>query len=143
MRKTNKAGIELIKECEGLKLKAYRCPAGVLTIGYGHTAGVKRGDVITAKQAEQFLKDDLAWAEECVEQNVIVAITDNQFSALVSFVYNVGPGAFKKSTLLKLLNQNKTGRASLEFVKWNKAGGVALAGLTKRRIKEMNLFITP
>jgi len=139
--KTSKKGIELIKKYEGLKLKAYKCPAGVWTIGYGHTKNVKQGDVITEVQAEILLIYDLNDFENCIKKNVRIPLTQNQFDALVSFCFNVGCGNFLKSTLLKKLNEGKIAEAAKEFMKWNKAGGKELAGLTKRRQEEMELFL--
>jgi len=139
--KTSKKGIELIKKYEGLKLKAYKCPAGVWTIGYGHTKNVKQGDVITEVQAEILLIYDLNDFENCIKKNVRIPLTQNQFDALVSFCFNVGCGNFLKSTLLKKLNEGKIAEAAKEFLKWNKAGGKELAGLTKRRQEEMELFL--
>ena len=143
--KLNKAGIDLIKKFEGCKLTAYPDPAtggDPWTIGWGSTKGVKKGDVWTQKQADDAL------ATECEEwckgilKLVKAQLNDNQFSALVSFVHNVGLGNFGKSTMLKLINQNKLKEASEEFVKWNKAAGKVMAGLTKRRQAEKDLFIS-
>ena len=139
--KTSKKGIELIKKYEGLKLKAYKCPAGVWTIGYGHTKNVKQGDTITEKQAEILLIYDLNDFENCIKKNVRIPLSQNQFDALVSFCFNVGCGNFLKSTLLKKLNEGKIAEAAKEFLKWNKADGKELAGLTKRRQEEMELFL--
>ena len=139
--KTSKKGIELIKKYEGLKLKAYKCPAWVWTIGYGHTKNVKQGDVITEVQAEILLIYDLNDFENCIKNNVRIPLTQNQFDALVSFCFNVGCGNFLKSTLLKKLNEGKIAEAAKEFLKWNKADGKELAGLTKRRQEEMELFL--
>lgn len=141
-KKTSDAGINLIKSFEGCVLKAYRCPAGVLTIGYGHTSGVKDGMVITADEAVVFLKSDLASFEKSVNSLVKVDITQNMFDALVSFTYNCGAGALKKSTLLLLLNSKNYSGAAGEFAKWNKANGKVLAGLTRRRTAERLLFVT-
>lgn len=146
MRKTLQNGKNLIKEFEGFRSTAYVCPAGVVTVGYGTTRingnPVELGTKITTDEAEQFLEQDLKGFESAVNQNVIVEITENQFDALVSFVYNVGVGNFKKSTLLKKLNAGKINEAADEFLKWNKAGGKTLAGLTTRRKAERKLFLT-
>jgi len=139
--KTSKKGIELIKKYEGLKLKAYKCSAGVWTIGYGHTKNVKQGDVITEGQAEILLIYDLFDFENCIKKNVTIPLTQNQFDALVSLCFNIGCGNFLKSTLLKKLNEGKIAEAAKEFLKWNKADGKELAGLTKRRQEEMELFL--
>jgi len=137
----NASGLKLIKEFEGLRLKAYRCPAGVLTIGYGHTGGVREGQVLTQEEAEELLKKDLLVFERGVRNYVKVPLTDNQFSALVSFSYNVGLGAFGKSTLLRKLNARDYNGAATEFAKWNKGGGKVLLGLTRRRTAEKELFL--
>ena len=131
----------VIKHYEGLQLKAYKCPAGVWTIGYGHTRGVKECDVITEKQADLYLLDDLRDAENAVNIHTKVKLNQNQFDALVSFVYNLGSGNFKSSTLLKKLNAGDYIGAANEFKRWNKAGGKVLNGLVKRRASETNLFI--
>lgn len=139
--KTSKNGIEIIKKYEGLRLKAYKCPAGILTIGYGHTKNVKQGDTITETQAEILLIYDLIDIENCIKKNVKIPLNQNQFDALVSLCFNIGCGNFLKSTLLKKLNEGKIAEAVKEFLKWNKAGGKELAGLTKRRQAEMELFL--
>ena len=102
--KTSQNGINLIKKYEGCRLTAYKCPAGLWTIGYGHTKNVKSGQKITQKQAENFLKQDLKTFEKGVEKAVKVRLNQNQFDALVSFAYNCGLGALKTSTLLRKLN---------------------------------------
>jgi len=139
--RTGQHGIDLIKKYESCKLTAYKCPSGVWTIGYGHTQGVKQGDKITQEQADKFLADDLESFEYYVRAVVFKELNQNQFDALVSFVFNVGSGNFKKSTLLKLLNEGKFTHAALEFAKWNKADGKVLNGLTKRRESERLLFV--
>ena len=138
--KTSQRGLDLIKQFEGLKLTAYVCPAGVLTIGYGTTAGVTPGMTITAERAEQLLRQDIAKFERGVRDSVKVPLTENQFSALVSFAYNVGLGAFRTSTLLRLLNKGEYAQAAEQFGRWNKAGGKVLPGLTRRRAAERKLF---
>lgn len=138
--KINEAGLNLIKDFEGCRLKAYLCPAGVWTIGYGHTQGVKPDMVISQLQAERFLRQDLKRFEDAVTSLVKVPITPNQFSALVSFAYNVGTGALYDSTLLRKLNKKDYKGAANEFLRWNKAGGKVLPGLTRRRIAEKDLF---
>jgi len=146
MKVSNK-GIELIKKYEGLRLDAYRCPAGKLTIGYGHTGDdVKPGMTINKEMAELLLKQDLTVFEKAINELVKIKLTQNQFDALISLVYNIGIGNFKKSTLLKLLNENKILEAGEEFMKWTKArqpGGLKeLPGLVKRRAEEKKLFLT-
>lgn len=138
--KISHLGIELIKKFEGCKLTAYLCPAGILTIGYGHTKAVQKGQVITQSQAEELLKQDLKIYEDAVKRNIKVNISQSMFDALVSFTYNLGEGNLRSSTLLRLLNSKDYYGASQEFVRWNKAGGKVLAGLTKRRESERNLF---
>ncbi|MDB9983435.1 lysozyme [Candidatus Pelagibacter sp.] len=137
-----KRGLELIKEFEGLELEAYLCPAKVWTIGYGHTKTVRKGMKVTEKQAEALLKKDLERVEKAIETNVKVPLTQNQYDALCSFIYNVGGGAFQKSTLLRLLNAGDYEGAQAQFQRWNKASGVVLKGLVRRRAAERALFIS-
>lgn len=145
MKVSNK-GIELIKKYEGLKLSAYKCPAGILTIGYGHTNTVKPGMSINKEMAEILLKEDLIAAENTIKKFVKVVLTQNQFDALASFIYNVGSGNFTRSTLLKRLNDGKYLEAADELLKWTKArqlGGMKeLPGLVRRRKEERKLFLT-
>ena len=133
-------GLELIKSFEGLRLRAYLCPAKVWTIGYGHTGDVRGGQVITQSQADDLLKQDLRRFEIAVRKLVKVPLTQNQFDALVSFAYNVGEAALSRSTLLRKLNAGDLAGTKLEFAKWNKGGGKVLAGLTRRRADEATLF---
>ena len=140
--KTSYKGIALIKDFEGLRLGAYYCSAGVLTIGYGHTGGVKEGDLITEQKAEQLLQDDLKKFENGVLRLVRVPLNQNQFDALVSFAFNLGVGNLGKSTLLKMLNNRDYKGAAGQFVRWNKAGGKELAGLTRRRLAESAMFLS-
>jgi lysozyme len=134
------AGLRLIKEYEGLRTEAYRCPAGVWTIGYGSTRGVREGMRITEAQAESLLRQDVERFERAVVGMVEVPITQGQFDALVSFAFNLGAAALRRSTLLRLLNQSRYAEAASQFPRWNKAGGRVLAGLTKRRSAERALF---
>ena len=134
--------VDLIKKFEGCKLTAYLCPAGVLTIGYGHTREVQEGQVITIDIAERLLKDDIAEAEEDIRKVLKVTLNVNQMAALVSFVFNFGLTKFASSTLLRRLNEGRLSEASMEFLKWNKSGGKVLPGLTKRRQAEKALFLT-
>lgn len=150
MRQINRAGLEIIKSFEGLRLKPYLCPAGVPTIGYGTTVypdgkPVKLSDPpVTPEQAEAYLLQTLKKFEEGVSKLVTVSINDNEFSALVSFAYNVGLEALKKSTLLKLLNAGvKREAVADQLLRWNKAGGKELPGLTRRRQAERSLFLQP
>jgi len=140
--KVSNAGVDLIKRFEGVKLKAYRDSVGIPTIGYGHTHAVKDGDVITGQQADEFLREDLAVAELAVNTNVRVPISQGQFDAMVSFVFNLGAGNFVKSTLLKKLNAGDYDGASAEFGRWVQAGGKTLPGLVKRRAAEREMFTT-
>lgn len=139
--RTSQKGIDLIKKFEGCRLEAYKCPAGVWTIGYGHTKGVQNGQKITQAQAEELLREDLRIYEQAVESCVKVPLSQNQFEALVSFCYNCGGEALRTSTLLKLLNEGKYSEAGEQFLRWNKAGGRVLAGLTRRREEERKLFL--
>jgi GH24 family phage-related lysozyme (muramidase) len=145
-KKTNKInakGLEIIKDFEGCQLKAYVCPSGVLTIGYGHTGDVYEGQTITQAQAEQLLKQDILDFEQGVERLAGSMVqNDDQFSALVSFAYNVGLGALANSTLLRLLNQGKYSEAADQFLRWNKGDGEELPGLTRRRKAERSLFLS-
>lgn len=140
--KINKAGLELIKSFERLKLEAYICPAGVWTIGYGHTRNVEEGSIITEPEAEKLLLEDLQDAESAVNSAVTVRLNANQFSALVSFVFNVGSGAFFDSTLLKMLNDSDHQEAADQLLRWDKAGEQKLLGLTRRRQMERRLFLS-
>lgn len=138
-------GKDIIKKWEGLRLKAYLCPAGVPTIGYGHTYNVKMGQTISVSQAELFLDHDYQDAEEQVLSLVKVPLTENQLGALTSFVFNLGAGNLSRSTLLRKLNLGDYRGAAEQFGAWNKARVkgvmVALDGLTKRRADEKNLFL--
>lgn len=134
-------GLNLIKFFEGLKLRAYKCPADIWTIGYGHTDGVAPDDIVTEAQAISLLFEDLAKSERAVNQYVHVTLTQNQFDALVSFTFNLGVGNFRTSMLLKKINAGDYDGASQEFGRWIRAGGKALAGLVSRREAESALFM--
>lgn len=138
--KISKKGIDLIKSFEGCSLLSYQDSAGVWTIGFGHTSGVKSGQTITAQQAENYLQADLSVFEQGVEKYVKVKLNQNQFDALVSFSYNVGLGNLAKSDLLKKLNSGDYSGASAEFPLWIYAGGKVLNGLIRRRNEERALF---
>ncbi len=145
MRHINDEGLAKIRQFEGLRTKAYKCPAGVWTIGYGHTSAagapaVTSGMVISTLAAEEILKKDLEKFEAAVTRMVKASLTDNQFAALVSFVYNVGEGAFAKSTLLKKLNAGQYAAVPSELAKWVKAGKKTLPGLVNRRAAEAGLW---
>lgn len=135
-------GIDLIKNFEGCRLTAYRCPANILTIGYGHTGSdVVTGQKITQEQAEKLLKSDLLVHCNNVSRLVKAPLTQNQFDALVSFEFNVGYGNFASSTMLKLLNQKKYREAAAQFDRWVYANKKVLAGLVRRRAAEKTLFL--
>ena len=139
--RTSTNGRALIRQFEGEELKAYRCSAGVLTIGVGHTgADVKPGMTITKAQSDALLAADLARFEKAIADAVKVPLTQNQFDACVSLAFNIGVAAFKSSTLLRLLNAGDYQGATAQFARWNKAGGKALTGLQKRRAAEAALF---
>lgn len=121
-------------------MTAYKCPSGVYTIGYGHTSGVKKGQKISKAQAEAYLREDVAKFENGVNKYVSAPLTQNQFDALVSFTYNCGLTAFKNSTLRKKLNAKDYAGAGNELLRWNKANGVVLEGLKRRRNAEKALF---
>ena len=145
-RKISQHGLEKLKQWEGLKTKAYKDAGGVWTIGYGHTATAgepkpRAGMVITAAEAERILLKDLVQYEAAVENNVKVKLNDNQFAALVSFVYNIPLVSFKKSTLLKKLNAGNYDAVPTELMKWTKAGGKKLQGLVNRRRAEGYLWM--
>ena len=139
----NLEGFKLLTTFEGCKLKAYDDGAGVWTIGYGHTQGVFRGMIITQAQADDWLREDLEKFESYVTDAVSVKLTDNQFSALVCFCFNVGPGkdGFGGSTLLKLLNTGDYQGAANQFPRWNKVNRKPWLGLTRRRLAERALFL--
>ena len=140
--KTSPKGIALIKEFEGLRLKAYKCPGGVWTIGYGHTAGVKPGMVITKAQAEEYLKADLIAFERYLN-GLGLALNQNQFDALISFIYNVGTGNFSNSTLLRKVRANPQDNSIIdEFLRWVYSKGRVLPGLQRRRLAEMKLYFS-
>jgi lysozyme len=160
--RTNAAGVALIKRLEGLRLRAYRCEAGKLTIGWGHTGDVKETDVISEHQAEAILDADLDKYERMVAGAVKVPLNENQFAALVSFAFNVGPGRkanpakgdkgkdgflILKSgvppTILRKLNAQDFAGAAAEFMKWKYAAGQVSAGIVKRRAAERALFVKP
>lgn len=135
--------VELIKEFEGFRSKAYLCPAGVWTIGYGTTRDVKKGDTCTKEQGEAWLVDDIIHERfPVIDKAIKVPLSVNQICALISFVYNVGNGAFAKSTLVKMINAKASkAETAAEFHKWNKGGGRVLAGLVRRRKAEAALFV--
>jgi lysozyme len=138
---TSDAGINFIKQFEGLKLKAYKDVVGVWTIGYGTTKGVKSGQVIAEAEAEKFLRADVAEFESVVSKIVKVPLKQYEFDALVSFTYNVGKTALANSSLLTLLNAGERERAADQFLRWDKAKGCVFPGLTRRRKAERAMFL--
>lgn len=130
----------LVRQFEGCRLAAYICPAGVPTIGVGRTRGVKMGDRCSVQQADLWLTEDLQDAEAAVSSLVKVPLSQGQFDALVSFVFNLGASAFTKSTLLKRLNAGLPVAAADEFKRWVYSGGVRLKGLVDRRAAEEAMF---
>ncbi|MCU0569656.1 MAG: lysozyme [Oculatellaceae cyanobacterium Prado106] len=143
-RRINAEGFKLLTLFEGCKLEAYDDGGGVWTIGYGHTKGVVPGMKITQAQAEKFLHEDLERFQSYVEEAVQVEVNDNQFSALVCFCFNVGPGngGFGGSTLLRKLNAGDDAGAAQQFPRWNKVDGKPWLGLTRRRLAEQALFLS-
>lgn len=145
MKKISNAGIEFISSLEGIKLNSYQDIGGIWTIGIGTTIvnghTVKSGMSCTKEQAYGYFKEHLEkFVYPIIENYVHVPLTQNQFDALCSFIYNVGENNFKNSTLLLLLNELKYKEASEQFKKWNKAKGKVVSGLTDRRKKEYTLF---
>ena len=136
----SEAGLALIRQFEGLRLSAYRCPAGIATIGYGSTAGVQMGQTIPAERAEELLREDVRQFEAAVSRLVKVPLTQDQFDALTSFAFNLGTKALEKSTLLRLLNAGDYSGAAAQFDRWVYASGKKLSGLVKRRAAERALF---
>jgi lysozyme len=133
-------GISLIKKFEGCELEAYKCAAGVWTIGYGHTKDVTEGMEITQAEAETMLKDELLDYCNYVDMYVQVPLEQNQFDALVSWTYNLGPTNLKSSTMLKVLNTGKYEDVPEQIKRWNKANGKMLDGLIRRREAESLMF---
>ncbi|ALA19359.1 MULTISPECIES: lysozyme [Chelatococcus] len=143
-RRVNAEGLRLIKQWEGLRLRAYRDSGGIWTIGYGHTSDekltVREGLTITEAMAEEMLVHDLREAEAAVERLVKVPLTDNQFAVLVSFVFNIGVGAFEKSTLLRKLNAGQHDAVPGELARWVHVKGQRVQGLVNRRAAEAGLW---
>ena len=137
---TSENGIELIKDFEGRRLVAYQDSVGVWTIGYGHTKTAHEGRLIIKSTADRLLAEDLAEFEKYVEEYVTVTLTQNQFDALVSWTFNLGPGNLQESTMLRKLNQGLYAEVPDEMRRWNKAGGKVLKGLVRRRDAEAELF---
>lgn len=139
----NDRGVDIIKEFEGLRLTSYLCPAGVWTVGYGHTGpDVYKGLSITRETAEDLLRGDLLYFEHGVD-SLIETATENEFSAMVSLAFNIGLGNFKKSSVLKYHNLGKRAQAANSFLLWIKGGGRQLPGLIRRRNAERSLYLMP
>jgi len=137
---TSENGVELIKSFEGRRLVAYQDSVGVWTIGYGHTKTAHEGRLIIKSTANRLLVEDISEFEKYVDTYVTVALTQNQFDALVSWTFNLGPGNLRESTLLKKLNQGLYDEVPTEIRRWNKAGGEVLEGLVRRRDAEAEMF---
>ena len=133
--------IDLIKKYEGFSARPYKCPAGVLTIGYGRTIDVRPYEITTEESETIWLDKYVKTIADQILAVVKVELSNNQICALIDFVYNLGIGNFKSSTLLRKINQGDFSAAANEFLKWNKAGGIVLKGLENRRIAERMLFL--
>lgn len=144
----NAAGLDMIKRFEGFSEEAYRDTAGILTIGYGTTAAAgvgitpKAGMRITEEEAERYLLAAIAKTEAAIGP-FLKAPNDNQRGAMVSLAYNIGAGAFNRSTVLRRFNAGDVVGAAEAFAMWNKAGGAVVRGLVRRREAERSLFLTP
>ena len=147
MRHINDRCIEIVKSFEGISLEPYLCPANVWTVGYGATVGSDGRPIdpnmepISETEAEALLIRDLGSSEGWVSRLIKTALTENQFSALVSFTFNLGAGSLQRSTLRMKLNRSEYQGAADEFPKWRMAGGRILAGLVRRRAAERKLFL--
>lgn len=143
----NEKALKLIKEYEGLVLTAYPDPGSKnglpWTIGYGHTKGVKKGDKITASQAEAFLVEDLKQSEAVIKKYVTTPLNENQYGALVSFIHNIGEKQFAKSSVLKYINQNRLDEVPGRMALYRMNDGKVMAGLVRRRASEGELWMTP
>lgn len=144
--KVSRRGLDLLHHFEGFRNEAYLDAVGIWTIGYGNTRWpdgrpVRKGDYVTREEGEELFRAILRTFERGVLDAVEVDLTQHQFDALVAFAYNVGLGAFRSSTLLRLLNSGDYRGAADQFLRWNKAGGRVLAGLTRRRKAERKLFL--
>jgi len=131
----------IIRQFEGLRLQSYKCPSGIWTIGYGHTAGVHEGQTITQYQAELLLKEDVAEVETYLNY-INLPVNQNQFDALTSLVFNIGRTAFSTSTLIKLIRRNPNDpKIPAQFQRWIYAAGQQQPGLIKRREQESKLYV--
>ena len=133
-------GLELIKHFEGCELEAYKCAAGVWTIGYGHIKTAEEGKVITQEEADALLGEEIVEYEDYVKAAVKVELNQDQFDALVSWTFNLGTGNLNASTMLKVVNAGDFEGVPAQIKRWNKAGGKVLEGLIRRREAEANLF---
>lgn len=134
-------GIELIKTFEGCKLTAYRDSVGVWTIGYGHTRGVRRGDVISMSKAIDYLREDLIPVEREIN-NMGVSLQQGQYDALCSWIFNLGVGNFRSSTMRKyILARKSSDEITAQMIRWHRAGGKPLLGLKRRRVAEANMWV--
>ena len=140
--KTSEDGLQRLEDYEGIRYVAYKCSAGIWTIGVGHTGPeVVEGLRATPEQVDAWLREDVVEAEDAINRLVKVPLKQNQFDALVSFVYNVGAGAFSKSTMLRKLNAGDYAGAANEFPRWINAGGKPVEGLRRRREAERKHFL--
>jgi lysozyme len=145
----NQATVDLVKQFEGFRAEAYKCPAGVWTIGYGTTAQANVGIVpvsgmkITEAEAEGYLQKGLDKCASEIKPSISAPINDNEFGAFVSLAYNIGSGAFKRSSALRKFNAGDKQGAANAILMWNKAGGKVLKGLVRRREAERDLFLSP
>ena len=140
--------LDTIQQFEGLKLKAYKDSVGIWTVGFGNIFNldtgnpIKEGDEISLETAERWLKIEVDNLQAKMRKVITVPLNDNQWTALTSLAYNIGFGAFKRSTLLRLLNAGASKEeVAKQFLRWNKAGGKEVKGLTNRRQAESNLFL--
>lgn len=141
--KISDEGLAFIKKHEGCRYEAYLDSGGIPTVGVGHTGPeVHMGMTIDEEEAIRLLRGDVETAEKCVNNCVAVSLTQSQFDALVSFTFNVGCGALRRSTLLQYLNDGQDDLAAREFVRWNRVRSRVVAGLTKRRESERDLFLS-
>lgn len=143
-RKVPESAVELIRKYEGFRAKPYYCSAEELTIGYGHVIlpGERFKIPMTKDYAEDLLTMDIEQRAKVIDELLKVHVSDSQFGALVSFAFNIGLGAFKQSTMLKMLNDGKYTEAAGQFKRWIYADKKELAGLVKRRTAEKNLFLS-
>ncbi len=133
-------GKQLIKKFEGCRLEAYKCSAGVWTIGYGRTTNVVEGDTCTQEEAEKWLNEELVVYGAYVNDAVLITLEQNEFDALVAWTYNLGSTNLNNSTMLRVLNENQKEDVPHQMRRWNKANGKVLEGLVRRREAEALLF---